>query len=187
MAAGPQPAPDAAIADLSAAIPTATSSAAARSSNRRSTSIFTISTAPHRWPPAPSAPTCSNGGGRDPRRRGRNGGGAFGSLGQPPILCAHREGPCGARTWARAARGIIAAQFPGYGGDGHYVGQLLITRNSDQLSNGDTAVVVRQGGYLIAVVDGFRRAPVASRAARRRRRHALDDDPQGTGAASSRR
>lgn len=83
-----------------------------------------------------------------------NGGGALAALDSHRILCAHREGPYGARTWARAARGIIAAQFPGYGGDGHYVGQpLLITRNSDQLSNGDTAVVVRQGGHLIAVVD----------------------------------
>lgn len=90
---------------------------------------------------------------------------ALAALDAHRILCAHREGPYGARVWARAARAIVAAQFPGYGRDEHYVGQpLLVTRNSEQLSNGDTAVVVRRGDALEAVVDaasGLLRLPPA--------------------------
>ncbi|HMR49460.1 MAG TPA: exodeoxyribonuclease V subunit alpha [Arachnia sp.] len=79
---------------------------------------------------------------------------ALAALDAHRILCAHREGPYGARVWGRAARAAIAAEFPGYGRDMYYVGQpLLITRNSEQLSNGDTAVVVRRGDALEAVVD----------------------------------
>lgn len=94
-----------------------------------------------------------------------DGPGALAALDAHRILCAHREGPYGARAWARAARALLAAEFPGYGREEHYLGQpLLITRNSEQLSNGDTAVVVRGGTGLEAVVDvasGVLRLPPA--------------------------
>lgn len=72
------------------------------------------------------------------------------------FLCGHREGPFGVAHWGRTIRTWLAAQLPDYGYDTrHYVGQpLLIQRNSDLFSNGDTAVVVRRADEeLVAVVD----------------------------------
>lgn len=72
------------------------------------------------------------------------------------ILCGHREGPFGVTHWARSMRTWLGSQLPGYGFDTqHYVGEpLLITRNSDLFSNGDTAVVIGDGaGGLLAAVD----------------------------------
>lgn len=70
------------------------------------------------------------------------------------VLCAHRLGPYGVHAWGQAARGMIAAEFPGYGSTESYIGQpLLITRNSDEFHNGDVAVLVSQDGQLLAAVD----------------------------------
>ena len=72
------------------------------------------------------------------------------------FLCGHREGPFGVAHWGRVLRTWLATQLADYGYDTrHYVGQpLLIQRNSDLFSNGDTAVVVRGAdASLTAVVD----------------------------------
>ena len=71
------------------------------------------------------------------------------------VLCAHREGPFGVGRWSREARLWLSEQFEGYGqGSGSWLGQpLLITRNSDMASNGDTAVVVQVDGALMASID----------------------------------
>lgn len=71
------------------------------------------------------------------------------------VLCAHREGPFGVGRWSREARLWLSEQFPDYGqGTGAWLGQpLLITRNSDTAANGDTAVVVRVDGRLMASID----------------------------------
>lgn len=71
------------------------------------------------------------------------------------ILCGHREGLFGVGHWARSVRTWLGTQLTHYGFDTlPYVGQpLLIQRNTDLFSNGDTAVVVDTGGELMAVVD----------------------------------
>ncbi|MGO1385811.1 MAG: exodeoxyribonuclease V subunit alpha [Arachnia sp.] len=71
------------------------------------------------------------------------------------VLCAHREGPFGVGRWSREARLWLSEQFDDYSrGTGAWLGQpLLITRNSDTAANGDTAVVVRVDGRLMASID----------------------------------
>ncbi|MDO5677517.1 MAG: exodeoxyribonuclease V subunit alpha [Propionibacteriaceae bacterium] len=71
------------------------------------------------------------------------------------ILCGHREGPFGVTHWARSVRTWLGTKLPDYGFDNRpYVGQpLLIQRNTDLFSNGDTAVVITTGGTLLAAVD----------------------------------
>lgn len=71
------------------------------------------------------------------------------------ILCAHREGPFGVGRWGSEARAWLSGKLPDYGlVAGSWVGQpLLITRSSDAVANGDTAVVVRRGGRLVACID----------------------------------
>lgn len=71
------------------------------------------------------------------------------------ILCGHREGSFGVGHWARSVRSWLSTQLADYGFESrHYAGQpLLIQRNTDLLSNGDTAVVVSEGDGLVAVVD----------------------------------
>jgi exodeoxyribonuclease V alpha subunit len=64
------------------------------------------------------------------------------------LLCAHREGPYGVRTWDR-----LAAEWVDAPGDEWYPGQpLLITANDHEarVYNGDTGVVVDIGGDLVA-------------------------------------
>lgn len=71
------------------------------------------------------------------------------------ILCAHREGPFGVGRWGAGARAWLSERLPDYGlTSGPWVGQpLLITRSSDAVANGDTAVVARRGGRLVACID----------------------------------
>ncbi|MDO5093522.1 MAG: ATP-binding domain-containing protein, partial [Propionibacteriaceae bacterium] len=71
------------------------------------------------------------------------------------LLCAHREGPFGTGFWQAQVRRHLAATLPGYAaGPGHYPGQpLIVTRNSDVVSNGDVAVIIRAGDRLVAAVD----------------------------------
>lgn len=71
------------------------------------------------------------------------------------LLCGHRDGPFGVSHWSRSLRGWLATRLDDYGFEHRaYAGQpLLITRNSDQLSNGDTGVVVRDGDTLTAVIE----------------------------------
>lgn len=77
------------------------------------------------------------------------------ALGKHRFLCAHREGPFGVAQWARWLRSWLATQLRDYGFEHrHYAGQpLLIQRNSDLFSNGDTAVVTARSDDLVAVVD----------------------------------
>ena len=71
---------------------------------------------------------------------------------QARILCAHRQGQFGVSTWNQLAErwmcgpaGASAVWYPGR--------LLLATRNDPRLglSNGDTGVVIRDGGRLLAV------------------------------------
>jgi len=57
--------------------------------------------------------------------------------------------------WQQAVRNHLAGRFPGYALEvGAYPGQpLIVTRNSDVVSNGDVAVIVKTGGQLLAAVD----------------------------------
>ncbi len=70
------------------------------------------------------------------------------------VLCAHRRGPFGVETWNRLAEqwmcGPNGATAPWFAGR-----PLLATRNDPRLglANGDTGVVVREGGRLVAVFD----------------------------------
>ena len=77
------------------------------------------------------------------------------ALEQHRILCGHREGSFGVSHWARSVRSWLGTQLDDYGFDTRpYAGQpLLIQRNTDLFSNGDTAVVIRDGDGLMAVVD----------------------------------
>ena len=84
-----------------------------------------------------------------------DGAGAVRALEKHRLLCAHREGPFGTGHWQQAVRNHLAGRFPGYALEvGAYPGQpLIVTRNSDVVSNGDVAVIVKAGGQLLAAVD----------------------------------
>lgn len=77
------------------------------------------------------------------------------ALNRHRILCAHRQGPYGVSHWGDAARRYLTEHIEGYHGDKErWVGQpLIITRNSDLVSNGETAVVVRAPDGVIVAVD----------------------------------
>lgn len=77
------------------------------------------------------------------------------ALNRHRILCAHRQGPYGVSHWGDAARRFLTQALDGYHGDlERWVGQpLIITRNSDLVSNGETAVVVRAGDGITVAVD----------------------------------
>jgi exodeoxyribonuclease V alpha subunit len=70
------------------------------------------------------------------------------------ILCAHRLGPFGVKTWNQLAESWMCGEG---GPDGiWYAGRPLLATRNDQslgLSNGDTGVVIRDGEHLIAVFD----------------------------------
>ena len=84
-----------------------------------------------------------------------DGDGAVRALERHRLLCAHREGPFGTGHWQQAVRRYLAAALPGYAPEiGQYPGQpLIVTRNSDVVSNGDVAVIIDGGGRLLAAVD----------------------------------
>lgn len=83
---------------------------------------------------------------------------ALSALESHRVLCGHREGPYGVSQWARRVETWLADEIDGYTNDGlWYVGRpLLVTSNDYQLGlfNGDTGVVVNQGGHVRAA---FRR------------------------------
>ncbi len=87
---------------------------------------------------------------------------ALDALERHRMLCAHRAGPRGVRYWSDAIERWLAAADPQLAPrlDGRYAGQpLLVTSNDYEngLYNGDTGVVVEQGGDLVAA---FRRGGV---------------------------
>ena len=84
-----------------------------------------------------------------------DGTGAVRALERHRLLCAHREGPFGTGHWQQTVRNHLAGRFPRYALEvGAYPGQpLIVTRNSDVVSNGDVAVIVEADGQLLAAVD----------------------------------
>lgn len=83
-------------------------------------------------------------------------------LGRHRLLCAHREGPWGVRTWNRAVEGWLSEETGDGLYDPMYVGRpLLVTANdyATGVFNGDTGVVVatrREDGTSgrVAVIRG---------------------------------
>jgi len=65
------------------------------------------------------------------------------------LLCAHRRGPHGARTWMARVETWLAAAVPDFASEGAwYVGRPLLVTENDyplRLYNGDTGVVVATG------------------------------------------
>lgn len=80
---------------------------------------------------------------------------AVAALERHRLLCAHRAGPFGTGHWQQLVRRHLAAQLPGYAPEGGiHVGQpLIVTRNSDVVSNGEVAVIVAREGRLMAALD----------------------------------
>lgn len=80
---------------------------------------------------------------------------AVAALERHRLLCAHRAGPFGTGHWQQVLRRHLAERFPGYATDtGLYVGQpLIVTRNSDVVSNGEVAVIIDRAGRLVAALD----------------------------------
>ena len=80
---------------------------------------------------------------------------ALREIGHGRILCAHRHGPHGVSHWnVLAERWLHGPSGPGRA---WYPGRpLLVTRNAPRLglSNGDTGVLIRDGGRLVAVFRG---------------------------------
>lgn len=71
------------------------------------------------------------------------------------LLCAHRAGPFGTGHWQQVVRRHLAERFPDLAPEGGpYAGQpLIVTRNSDVVSNGEVAVLVARDGRLLAALD----------------------------------
>lgn len=77
---------------------------------------------------------------------------ALAEAGAVRVLCAHRRGPYGAADWNRLAERWMYG--PDGAGSAWFAGRpLLATRNDPRLglANGDTGVVVRRDGRLVAV------------------------------------
>ncbi len=86
-------------------------------------------------------------------------GGALVELGRHRLLCAHREGPRGVRTWNRLAEQWLGEETgePIYGA--WYAGRpILVTANDHALEiyNGETGVAVLEEGRLRARIDSAR-------------------------------
>ncbi|WP_432476180.1 exodeoxyribonuclease V subunit alpha [Nocardioides sp. GXQ0305] len=85
---------------------------------------------------------------------------AVAALARHRLLCAHREGPRGVRTWNRAVEQWIGEATGEPIWSSWYVGRpLLVTANDHALEiyNGETGVAVLDGGRLRARIDGSRR------------------------------
>ncbi|CCI52490.1 exodeoxyribonuclease V subunit alpha [Nostocoides jenkinsii] len=81
---------------------------------------------------------------------------AVAALGSHRLLCAHRHGPYGVSYWNRQIEQWLSEET----GDAHwapmYVGRPLLVTSNDpamDLNNGDTGVVVRRDGRLVAAFD----------------------------------
>jgi len=83
---------------------------------------------------------------------------AISALGSFRLLCAHRRGPAGSRTWASLVESWLASSVDGFSPVGlWYVGKPLIVTANDYsllLNNGDTGVVVSgEDGRLVAAFE----------------------------------
>jgi len=80
--------------------------------------------------------------------------GALASLDRHRLLCAHRRGPFGVALWSRQVEEWLSAAIDGFDPTKTwYPGRpLLVTQNASDLGlyNGDTGVVVADGGTLRA-------------------------------------
>jgi exodeoxyribonuclease V alpha subunit len=84
---------------------------------------------------------------------------AVAALGRHRLLCAHREGPRGVRTWNHAVEQWIGEATGEPIWSTWYVGRpLLVTANDHALEiyNGETGVAVLADGRLRARIDGSR-------------------------------
>ena len=87
---------------------------------------------------------------------------AMGALGAHRLLCAHREGPFGVRTWNRHAETWLAEETGLAFYDQNYLGRpLLVTANdyATGVLNGDTGVIVASTApdgtpVRVAVIEG---------------------------------
>lgn len=82
------------------------------------------------------------------------------------LLCAHRDGPYGMSTWNERISALLEADVGRRLGEWFPGKPLLVTRNDYglRLFNGDTAVVVRREGRLLAAFPdgpGVREIPLA--------------------------
>ncbi len=85
---------------------------------------------------------------------------AIEELGRHRLLCAHREGPRGVRTWNRLVEQWVGEETGDPIYSTWYVGRpLLVTANDHALEiyNGETGVAVLDGGRIRARIDGARR------------------------------
>jgi exodeoxyribonuclease V alpha subunit len=83
---------------------------------------------------------------------------AISALGSFRLLCGHRRGPAGARSWAIQLERWMAAGIEGFAPDGQwYVGRpLLVTANDYSLGlfNGDTGVLISdEDGHTTAAFE----------------------------------
>lgn len=82
--------------------------------------------------------------------------GVLAALDRHRVLCAHRDGPHGVSTWTNHTLKLLRQWRPGFGMSGEfYPGRPIILTANDRvldLSNGDTGVVVDQGGSLRVVL-----------------------------------
>ncbi|MCW3157476.1 exodeoxyribonuclease V subunit alpha [Micropruina sonneratiae] len=81
------------------------------------------------------------------------------------LLCAHRQGPFGATSWARQAEFWLRASVPGYGAEGEWFAgrAVLVTSNQADwgLWNGDTGVVLVSDGRPVVHFAGTERRALA--------------------------
>lgn len=81
------------------------------------------------------------------------------------LLCAHRQGPHGASTWARLAEFWLRTSVLGFGAEGEwYTGRgVLVTTNQPDwgLYNGDTGVVLNNSGRPLVHFAGATAPPLS--------------------------
>jgi len=98
-----------------------------------------------------------------------DGAAALSALRSVQVLCAHRRGPAGAAFWRFEIEQWLRAALPGYGGAVWYPGRpLLVTENDYSLGvfNGDTGVVIDEGGGRLRAVFERRGQPLSLRPTR---------------------
>jgi exodeoxyribonuclease V alpha subunit len=94
---------------------------------------------------------------------------ALDALRSVQVLCAHRRGAWGASWWRFEIERWLRSAIPGYGIGAWYPGRpLLVTENDRTLGvfNGDTGVVVDEGGGKLRAVFDRRGEPFPVRPAR---------------------
>jgi exodeoxyribonuclease V alpha subunit len=81
---------------------------------------------------------------------------ALAALADHRVLCAHRQGAHGVASWMARIEAWIGAAVGDFAGEAWYPGRPLLVTENDyglQLYNGDTGVVVRSGGRVVAAFE----------------------------------